>query len=181
MAMLSNAQRTTAPLSSGTVWPVLRQKARIASGMSPGATKSAASGLMNDRSGGRGGAKLVERLPIEVRAGMVPHAAAFLHQPQPGDVLQQAGRAADAAFVGEVQLQHRIVDHRLRRLDAQQRPGAEADVAPVGPHAGPAVGGHGHHRAGRVVRAGQHHLGRRQARTRPPRSAAAGPASCPAG
>ena len=94
---------------------------------------------------------------------MIPHAAAFLHQPQPGDVLQQAGRAADAAFVGEVQLQHRIVDDRLRRLDAHQGPGAEADVAPVGPHAGLAVGGHGHHRAGRIVRAGQHHLGRRQA------------------
>ncbi len=118
---------------------------------------------MNDRSGAAAALKLVERLPIEVRAGMVPHAAAFLHQPQPGDVLQQPGRAADAAFVGEIELQHRIVDDRLRRLDAQQRPGAEADVAPVGPHAGLAVGGHGHHGAGRVVRAGQHHLGRRQA------------------
>ena len=57
MAMLSKAQRNTAPLSSGTGWPVLRQKARMASGMSPGARKSAASGLTNDRSGGCGGGR----------------------------------------------------------------------------------------------------------------------------
>ena len=97
-----------------------------------GRRSAAASGLTSDASGWRRGRLLDQVVPAEFAAVLVPHPAAFLHQPQAGDVLQQADRVAHAALVGEVQLAALVVDHRLRRLDAHQRPGAEADVAPIG-------------------------------------------------
>ncbi len=159
MAMLSSAQRSTAPLSSGAVWPVRRQNSAIAAGMSPGARNSAASGLTNRCNGGAAALSWLRASQSRFAPAEVPGPAALLHEPQAGDVFQQPGRAADAPFVGEIEPQHGVVDHRPGRLDAHQGPGAEADVAPVGPLAGVARRRDGHHRAGRIVRAGQDDLG----------------------
>ena len=46
--------------------------------------------------------QLVKIFPSKIIARLVPHAAAFLHQPQTGDIFQQPGSSAHAAFVGEI-------------------------------------------------------------------------------
>ena len=78
--------------------------------------------------------------------------AAFLHQPQAHDVLEEADRAADAALVGVVVTERFGVDDWLRDFDAHQRPRAGADIAPVVPG-----GGDGGNRAGRIVTGGGDH------------------------
>src|SRR5207247_8334774 len=84
-----------------------------------------------------------------------PVPTAFLDQPQAHDVLQEPERPADAPLVGVVVGEAFGVDHRLAQLDAHQRPGARADVAPVA--GGGPFGGDRGHRAGGIVAAGGNH------------------------
>ena len=44
----------------------------------------------------------------------------FLDQPQAHDVLQQADRSRDAAFVGQVAFASGLAQQRVRELDAEQ-------------------------------------------------------------
>ena len=87
---------------------------------------------------------------------LFPDAAAFLHEPQAGDVLQEPRRAADASFVREIELEQRslMTGCGVSTPISDQVP--LADVAPVGPLPGLARRGHGDDGAGRVVRAGRH-------------------------
>jgi hypothetical protein len=59
-------------------------------------------------------AQAQQRFPGEFATLLRPDAAAFLDEPEPADVFQQANRAADASFVREVELQATIVDHWAR-------------------------------------------------------------------
>ena len=80
----------------------------------------------------------LERVPLVARppraarrtrspARRGPRSPARLQQPQAADVLQQPRRAADAAFVGEVQVARLRRDDRRRQLGAEQRPRARAE------------------------------------------------------
>ncbi len=71
-----------APLVAGGGWPVLRQKSRMACGMSAGAMKAGSSGLMKAAQRRRRVGQLVQLLPAQVAALRSPDAAALLHQPQ---------------------------------------------------------------------------------------------------
>ncbi len=72
---------------------------------------------IDERRSGLAAAAAIQILPGIRRARLAPDAAALLHQPQAGDVLQQPRRAADAAFVREIQRQALFVDHRPRYFD----------------------------------------------------------------
>ena len=74
----------------------------------------------------RGSSLVGERLP-----GGFPRAAAFLQDPESGDVFQEADRAAEADFVGEAGFARGFGDDRLREFRAEQRPCARAEVGPV--------------------------------------------------
>ena len=89
-----------------------------------------------------------------------PVAPARLQQPQPGDVLQQPRRAADAAFVREVELARPRRDHRRVELGAEQRPRARAQKRAV------AVGAHGGDGRARVVARGRDDAGAAERRVR---------------
>ena len=79
-----------------------------------------------------GGRQPIEILPAPGPRTLAPHAAAFLREPQTGDVLQQADRLADSAFVGKVPQENLVVDHGCGQFDAHQSPSAQADITPVG-------------------------------------------------
>ena len=87
---------------------------------------------------------------------LLPVPAAFLHEPEAHDVFQEPDLAADASLVGVVVAECFVIDDGLIELDAHQRPGAGADVAPV---AG-ALGGNGSDGAGGIVAGGRDHRNR---------------------
>ena len=68
----------------------------------------------------------------EVVSLIRPIAPARLQQPETGDVLEQSGRPAHAAFVREVQLARALRDHRCAQLRPEQRPRARARETPGG-------------------------------------------------
>ena len=81
--------------------------------------------------GRRGGRKVRHHVVVQILFLLRPMAAAFLNQPKPGNVFQQAHRVAVTDLIGEVQLATRLVDDRLRRFNAHQRPGARTQKGPV--------------------------------------------------
>jgi hypothetical protein len=56
-----------------------------------------------------------------------PHAAAFVNEPQPGDVAKEAEGAVHAALVGEIRGERRVADARRVDLETDERPRARAD------------------------------------------------------
>jgi len=90
---------------------------------------------------------IAERLALQC-----PGTPAFLHQPQPHDVLEHAEGASHAAFIGKVVGQRLRGDDRFTCLDANQRPGARAEI-----HKVIAQCGHSGHGGTRVVCGGQDH------------------------
>ena len=94
----------------------------------PGARTRGWSGSKSERKAWRSSAAAGDqRVVREILPGGRPRAPARLQQPQPADVLQQPRRAADAAFVGEIQLARPRRDDRRVELGAEQRPGARAE------------------------------------------------------
>lgn len=91
-------------------------------------------------------------LKRDVLALAAPRAPAFLDQPEAGNVFQQAHGTIDAAFVGDIPLQRLLIDDRLRKLGAQKRPGAAAQISEI-----LLPGGDGDHRGGGVVFGYGHH------------------------
>ena len=103
-------------------------------------------GAERPRFGRQAGQVLVAVFPALQHPGF----AAFLEQPQPGDIFQEADLAGDADLVGVVGGERLRVDHRPVEFQSHQGPGARTDVAPVVA----ALGGNGDHGGGRVVAGG---------------------------
>jgi|GEM_PF-5000673 len=93
-----------------------------------------------------------ERFPRD-RSFLAPRPEALLQHPEARQVFQETNRAVEPRLVREAGLPGGVGQDRCGALHAQQRPGAEADVSPAGAR----TGGHGRHRAGRVVRARSDH------------------------
>ena len=91
--------------------------------------------------------------------GRFPRAAAFLQDPEPGDVLEKADGAAEADFVGEAGFARGVGDDGRGKFRAEQRPGAGAEIGPV-----VAPGGNGGDGRAGVVRAGGDDLRLRRGR-----------------
>ncbi len=60
-------------------------------------------------------------------------AATFLNQPQPHDVLEQPIRTVDPPFIGHIQFQGALCQHRMRQFQPHQGPCSRTDVSPVSP------------------------------------------------
>ena len=70
--------------------------------------------------------------PVVVgRTASFERLAAFLNQPQTHDVLEQAVRAVDTTFVGDVQLQCPLRQDGMRQFETHQRPCPGTDIGPV--------------------------------------------------
>ena len=82
-----------------------------------------------------------------------PITAAFLNDPETGDVFEESHRIAVADFVREVQFPARVVNDRFGQFDAHQRPGAGTQEGPILTGGGQACYG-----GGSVVRAGGNDL-----------------------
>src|SRR5207247_5084921 len=78
-----------------------------------------------------------------------PITAAFLNDPETGDVFEESHGIAVTDFVREVQFPARVVNDRFGQFDAHQRPGAGTQEGPILTGGGQA--GHG---GGSVVRTG---------------------------
>ena len=78
-----------------------------------------------------GGLRLRHPRQLVVRIilpGGLPDGPALLQQPHSGDVLEEAGGAFDAAFVGKVEAGAFLINYRRRHLDPHQAPGTAAQV-----------------------------------------------------
>ena len=100
-----------------------------------------------ERRGGRG--QVHHHVVIQVLFFLCPITAALLDDPKPGDVFEQAHRAAVADLVCEIQFAAEVRDDWFGHLDAHQRPGAGAQKGPV-----LAAGRQSRHRGGCVVGTG---------------------------
>src|SRR6266540_2089757 len=77
------------------------------------------------------GRRLGERDQLRVLEGLAvvrPRPPALVQEPEADHVLEQAERAAGAALVRQVGVERPLVDHGRDDLDADERPGARADV-----------------------------------------------------
>jgi len=89
-------------------------------------------------------------------AAGIKGAFALLHEPQAHDVFEQPIGAVQAAFVGQIQRLRARAQGGLLNLDPHERPGAGAQVCPVG---FARVGrGHPGDRSGGIMRRRRHHV-----------------------
>ena len=86
-----------------------------------------------------------------VFALLEPVAAAGLKKPESANVLEQAGGAADAAFVGEVEFEGARRHDRRGDFSAEQRPGSGTEEG------GATLGGYGCHGGASIVAGGCDH------------------------
>lgn len=89
-------------------------------------------GEVDDRGERRGiSGEFGEGAVVDVVAFGGPLAAAFLDHPQADDVFQKTHGAAVAEFIGEIMRAAEIGEHGAIEFDAEQGPGAGAEVGPV--------------------------------------------------